>query len=457
MPKQKVTYVCQACGYSSPGWMGKCPECNSWNSLIEELVPASKNKTTANRRVESDNKALSLSAISIQETSRTSTGFKEFDRVLGGGMVPGAVMLLGGSPGMGKSTLMMQVCGALVRNGKKILYISGEESATQIKMRADRLGVSHDNFLLLCETDVDRIISSIQTVKADIVVVDSIQTVFSSRFETLPGNIGQVRYCGYVLTTLAKEEQIPLFLIGHVTKEGTLAGPRVLEHLVDCLLLFEGDRQQLFRLLRSAKNRFGSTYEIGIFEMTDKGMREIENPSMHLTANRKHAASGSCITVSLEGSRPILLEVQALVSQTNYGVPQRTATGFDHRRLSMLIAVLEKRVGYLFGNQDVFVNTAGGLKLNEPGCDLGMAMALTSSLQDQALPSDLAVFGEIGLSGEIRAVSHMEQRIGEAIRLGFHTLILPETGLKGIQKTKICKFVAVNRIQEAVDVLSKMN
>ncbi|HDQ45015.1 MAG TPA: DNA repair protein RadA [bacterium] len=455
MAKTRTTYICQGCGAASPRWMGKCPDCGAWNSYAEELLPAKKSKTSRSAET-STVRPVRLSDIPPDREMRIPTTCSEFDRVLGGGIVPGGVTLVGGAPGMGKSTLMLQICGTLAGKGKKILYISGEESAAQIRMRADRLGVSHDGFLLLCETDLEAMTAAIRHEKPDIAVLDSIQTVFSGEFESLPGNIGQVRYSGHILTGLAKETHMPLFLIGHVTKEGTLAGPRVLEHLVDCLLLFEGDDRHFYRLLRSVKNRFGSTQEIGIFEMTDRGMREIPNPSEHLISNRDQSASGSCITVSLEGTRALLVEVQALVTPTSYGVPQRTATGFDHRRLSMLIAVLEKRLGLRFGNQDVFVNTAGGLRLNEPGVDLAVALAMVSSLNDRVLPSDAAFVGEIGLSGEVRGVTRMAQRVSEAARLGFRTLILPENGLKGIAAPESVRIHGVRSIRNVMPILDRM-
>jgi len=432
--------------------MGKCPDCNEWNTLVEEILPAKGAKKQSTSSL-SSNKPLSLDELPVDQEMRITSGYRELDRVLGGGLVKGGVVLIGGPPGIGKSTLLLQVSGKLAEPGLNALYISGEESLSQIKMRAGRLGISAQTLKILSESSLETIQNVIEQEKPGFVVVDSIQTVFSSDFESLPGHIGQVRYCGHTLTSLAKEKQIPLFLVGQVTKDGSLAGPRVLEHLVDCLLLFEGDDQHVYRLLRTAKNRFGSTNEVGIFEMGSQGVTEVQNPSAHLIGTGQ-PASGSCIAVSLEGTRPLLVEIQALVTPSSWGTPQRNATGFDPRRLAMLLAVLEKRLGLHFGSQDVFINAAGGLRLIDPGVDLAVALAIVSSLKDQNLPPKTAVFGEIGLSGEVRGVTQSAQRISEVSRLGFDAVILPADTTKGIKHPEKIKLVGAAKVRDAVEQLS---
>ncbi len=448
MKKIHSKYVCQSCGYESPRWLGKCPECGTWNSFVEEQIELRKERRSSSIRVA--NRPMPITKILPAEEKRLKTGIGEFDRVLGGGIVLGSVILVGGAPGIGKSTLLLQVGSELARQGKKILYISGEESLNQIKMRADRLSISSENFALLSETNAESIITILREEKPDIAVMDSIQTVYTPELESLPGNVSQVRFCGYAMTAAAKEEEIPLFLVGHVTKEGSIAGPRVLEHLVDSLLLLEGDEQHLYRLLRAVKNRFGSTNEVGLFEMTDKGVMEVKNPSEYLLSQRQDKTSGTVVTVSMEGTRPILVEVQALVAPTSYGVPQRTATGIDHRRLSILLAVLEKRIGLRFGTQDVFVNAAGGLRLTEPGVDLAVAVAMVSSLKEKPVNGKVAVIGEVGLAGEVRGISQISKRISEAERLGFQKIVLPKVNLKGLQKKTGIELVGVETVREAV-------
>jgi DNA repair protein RadA/Sms len=450
MKTEKLHFVCQTCGYASPRWMGKCPDCGTWNSFLEEAA-AHQKKPSSKAPPASSARPVSISEVPDAGEKRITTGIMEFDRVLGGGIVPGSVFLIGGVPGMGKSTLLLQVVSALAKSGRSVLYVSGEESLNQVKMRAERLDVNSASLRLLAETDVDAIVAILQSEKPDLAVVDSIQTVYSAQFEGLPGNVGQVRYSGQILTSTAKTNGIPVFLVGHVTKDGNLAGPRVLEHLVDGLLMLEGDEQHLYRLLRAVKNRFGSTNEVGLFEMTDRGMLEIQNPSEHLLSERNEEASGTVITVSLEGSRPLLVEIQALVTPTSYGIPQRTATGIDQRRLSIILAVLEKRLGMRFGTLDVFVNAAGGLKLFEPAADLAVAAAIVSSLKDQPVSTKTVLFGEIGLTGEIRGVSHAEMRIREAQRLGFQRALIPGSSAKNFhgKTTLICE--EVRTVREAVD------
>jgi DNA repair protein RadA/Sms len=449
MKKDRSKFVCQNCGYASPAWLGKCPECGAWNAFVEEIIRA--RPVSSERARPIGNRPVAVRDIPDMVEKRISTGIGEFDRVLGGGSVPGSVVLVGGSPGMGKSTLMLQAGGALASAGRKVLYVSGEESLQQVKMRAERLSVQASGLFLVCETDVDAVADLMESEKPDIIVVDSVQTMMTSIMEGLPGNVSQVRYCGQVLTNKAKELNKPLFLIGHVTKDGTLAGPRVLEHLVDGLLLFEGDEQHQYRILRSVKNRFGSTNEVGMFEMTEQGLAEIANPSEHLLAQRNNGASGTAVTVSLEGLRPIMVEVQALVTPTGYGIPQRTATGFDQKRLSMLLAVLEKRLGLRLNTQDVFVNAAGGMRLAEPAVDLAVASAAASSFSDKPVLSDAAIFGEIGLTGEVRGVSQPDRRVAEAERLGFKKCVLPKTNLKSVASREGILLIGVSSVREAVE------
>ncbi len=451
MKKDRSKFVCQNCGYESPGWLGKCPECGTWNSFVEEVVRSKDVKT------DHPNMGLtrptSIRNVPESAEKRIPTQIEEFDRVLGGGVVPGSVVLVGGNPGMGKSTLLLQAGGNLATKGKKVLYVSGEESLQQIKMRADRISVKSENLYLLTEINVDAIAGLLDAEKPDLVIVDSVQTMMTSLIDGLPGNVSQVRYCGQVLTQKAKEEGIPVILVGHVTKDGSIAGPRVLEHLVDTLLLFEGDEQHQYRILRSVKNRFGSTNEVGIFEMTEHGMAEIRNPSEHLLSQRNDSASGTAVTVSLGGMRPLMVEVQALVTPTSYGIPQRTATGFDQKRLSILLAVLEKRLGLKMGTQDIFVNAAGGMKLTEPAVDLAVAAAVVSSYRDRPVQLKTAVIGEIGLTGEVRGVSQLERRIIETVRMGFNRCIVPKANIKSVAKIGTISVMGAATLREAVDLV----
>lgn len=450
MAKARTRFVCQNCGYLSPAWMGKCPDCGTWNAFVEEAAPSGAVPASASPAAGAGPKPMPLSEIQTGPEGRRRTGMEEFDRVLGGGIVAGSVFLIGGVPGMGKSTLLLQVASVLAEAGRRVLYVSGEESLGQIRMRADRLGVKAPSLRLLAETDVDSIAALLERDKPDLAVVDSVQTVVSGQFDGLPGNIGQVRYSGQALTAAAKRSGVPVFLVGHVTKDGTLAGPRVLEHLVDGLLMLEGDGQHLYRLLRAVKNRFGSTNEVGLFEMTDAGMIEIRNPSEHLLAERNADASGTVITVSLEGSRPLLVEVQALVTPTSYGIPQRTATGVDARRLAIILAVLEKRIGLKFGTLDVFVNAAGGFRLFEPAADLAVAAAVVSSLRDRPVSPKTVMVGEVGLTGEVRGVPQIETRVQEALRLGFDRILMPASSLKSLRRKTEIRPIGLASVRDMV-------
>ncbi len=447
----RTRFVCQNCGYVSAKWMGRCTECGAWNSFVEEIIAAP--QTTQPRRpLAPTSRPQPLSAISVDEEVRLNTDSQEFDRVLGGGIVKGSVVLIGGQPGIGKSTLLLQRAGSLARTGLKVLYVTGEESLRQLKLRAARLGVSADLLYVVAETDLQTVLDGVNELQPDLLVVDSIQTITSPAFESAPGSVTQVRECAHAFTRLAKEEGLPIFLVGHVTKEGYLAGPKVLEHVVDALLLFEGDAQHLYRVLRAVKNRYGSTAEIGVFEMTDKGLRDVLNPSELFLSERLEKTPGSVVTPVLQGSRPLLLEVQALASPTHYGVPQRSATGFDPRRLPMILAVLEKRAGVQIATHDVFVNVAGGIRVDEPGVDLAVALAIASSALNRPVAQDLVVFGEIGLGGEVRSVQHADLRAGEAARLGFGRVMLPRSAAARLSRQRNgFRAVPVRTLQQALE------
>lgn len=433
MAKNKSLYVCNDCGYESAKWYGKCPGCGEWNTMEEQLPTViTKGVSTAKRAASQP--VFQLSEINSTIERRISTGFKEFDRVLGGGIVEGSLVLLSGDPGIGKSTILLQMCQPLGNNNKKVLYISGEESARQIKLRAGRLHINTDYLYILAQTDVSVIVETIKSEKPDIVIVDSIQTMSIEDISSSVGSVTQVRECTNVFMHLAKSLEIPIFIVGHVNKDGAIAGPKVLEHIVDTVLYFEGERNYSFRILRSVKNRFGSTNEIGVFEMTQGGLKEVENPSLMMLSGRPKNTSGTCVACTMEGSRPILAEVQGLVTSSGFGTPRRMSTGFDYNRMNMIIAVLEKRAGFFFNGMDTYLNVIGGLKLYEPAADLCVALALLSSLKDQVLNDDTLAFGEIGLAGEIRAVSNCEQRIAEAQRLGFTKCIIPFHNYKSLSK-----------------------
>lgn len=447
--KQKSVYVCIECGAEHPRWAGKCTACGAWNSIEEEVRSAHTaspvGKTTAD--------AVCIREIDTQNETRYHTGMKELDRVLGGGIVPGGLMLIGGDPGIGKSTLLLQIC-ATLGVSKKILYVSGEESARQIKLRAERLGVDSQNLFLLCETDVDTIIHTVNTTRPDILIVDSIQTMTLADVASAAGSVTQVRECTSALMRVAKRSDIPTFIVGHVNKDGAIAGPKVMEHIVDCVLYFEGDRHSNYRMLRCVKNRYGSTNEIGVFEMQTSGLCEVENPSLMLLSGRPKNVSGTCVACTMEGSRPLLAEVQGLVSPTGFGNPRRMSTGFDNNRLSMLLAVLEKRAGYFFANLDTYLNVIGGLRLDEPAADLAVALALISGLKDKPLPDDVVAFGEIGLAGELRSVSAADQRVAEAARLGFTKILLPAANLKSLSGDYGVELIGIHSVREAYEHLS---
>lgn len=451
MEKLKIRYVCQSCGQTSLKWLGKCPGCDQWDTFIEEVV------STANRislgRQQPTAKVSNLSDISAGDFQYLPVGISEFDRLLGGGIVPGAVILLGGEPGIGKSTLLLQVACSLAGSELDVLYVSGEESAQQTKLRAQRLGLAQTGLNLLTETNLSNIITQLESLKPKVAIIDSIQIIYLPELSSAPGSVAQLREGVSALVRIAKTEGISLLLIGHVTKSGAIAGPRVVEHLVDTVLYFEGDSHHQYRILRAVKNRFGSTDEIGIFTMRENGLQEVNNPSQVFIDTRKEAISGTTVVAAIEGTRPLLVELQALVSSTIFGMPERRTTGLDHRRLAILLAVLEKRVGLRLQDKDVFVNIAGGIKLWEPAIDLGIVMTVVSSFREIPIPGNVVVFGEVGLGGEVRPVSQAERRIAEARRLGFKTVILPQANNEQIKDKKDIELVGVDTVNQAVEFL----
>jgi len=454
MAKQRVRYVCQSCGAESARWLGRCPSCNAWESYVEETATASTPTLARARGARSTALRAEIVALADVETGpedRITTGIGEFDRVLGGGLMPGSIVLVGGDPGVGKSTLMAQMCAGLAARG--VLYITGEESLRQIRQRAERLGMLDAPVQLLAETNLEIITEAIRSVAPTVAIIDSIQTTYHPQIESAPGSVAQVRECTAVLMQLAKTSGTTIFIVGHVTKEGTIAGPKVLEHMVDTVLQFEGERTHLYRILRTAKNRYGSTNEIGVFEMAEGGLMEVANPSSVFLSERSYGSSGSVIAATLEGTRPILVEAQALVTPTSYGVPQRSATGFDYKRLQMLLAVLEKRCGLGLGQYDVFVNIAGGVRVDDPAVDLAVAAAIVSSFRDIPADSGSVVVGEIGLGGEIRTVVQAEQRIAEVAKLGFTQMVLPEANLKRINGKLSIPLRGVGTVVEAIDAV----
>ena len=452
MAREKRKFVCQECGYTTPKTLGRCPNCKSWQSFAEEveaLITPSRHRGIGQVSREPE----PISQITAGEVERHLTGMIEFDRVLGGGIVPGSVVLIGGDPGIGKSTLLLQASDALSQNYGEVLYVSGEESVSQTKVRATRLGVMSDTLYVLCENNLEEIEKHIEAQKPKVVIIDSIQSVYLSSIQSAPGSVTQIRECAGHLLICAKHRNIPVFLVGHVTKEGAIAGPRVLEHMVDTVLYFEGERHHIYRVLRAIKNRFGSTNEIGIFEMRSNGLMDVMNPSEIFLSNREEQVSGSVVVSSMEGTRPLLMEVQALVVPTNYGNPRNTAAGVDRQRIALLIAVLNKRVGINVADSDVFVNVTGGLRIDEPGIDLGVLMAICSSHRDIPIDRKTVMVGEVGLGGEIRPVTHVDRRIQEAAKLGFTRAIFPEYNRKGLEIDAEIELVGVNDVYDSLSAL----
>lgn len=449
---KKTVFFCQNCGHEETKWLGQCPMCKEWNTFVEEKVIASSVSASVKTDRDIEKKIVALSQVNTDEQKRFQTGMKELDRVLGGGIVPGSLVLVGGDPGIGKSTLLLQVCQKLAGE-RQVLYISGEESLSQIKLRANRMGDFSDNMKLFCETNLGTIRDVIEKKQPEFVVIDSIQTMYSEEVASAPGSVSQVRESTNVFMQLAKGLGITIFIVGHVTKEGTVAGPRVLEHMVDTVLYFEGDRHASYRILRGVKNRFGSTNEIGVFEMQQNGLVEVENPSEYMLSGKPENASGSVVACSIEGTRPLLIEIQALVCDTNFGMPRRTATGTDYNRVNLLMAVLEKRIGLHLANCDAYVNIAGGIRMNEPAIDLGIVMAIVSSYKNRPVDERMIVFGEVGLSGEVRAVNMPEQRVAEAKKLGFETCVVPEVSLDMVKGIKGIKIIGVKTINDAMNLI----
>ncbi len=455
MPKDKICYACTVCGFESPRWAGKCPGCGAWNTMEETVaaVLSPEKAKAAKQRPGTGASAMLLKDIPEDTTLRTSTGISELDRVLGGGIVEGGLMLIGGDPGIGKSTLLLQVCAHLCEGGRKVLYVSGEESARQIKMRANRLHIAVPGLYVLAENALDNVEEKLGQLSPDVMVVDSIQTMYRPEMASAPGSVSQIRECTSLLMRMAKETGTAIFLVGHVTKDGAIAGPRMLEHMVDVVLYFEGDRQQQYRLLRAVKNRFGSVNELGVFQMTEQGMEVVDSPSEELLSHRAKGASGSVVFCGLEGSRPLLCDVQALAAQSYFGTPRRTVNGADTGRVNLLLAVLEKRAGQKTYNQDVYINVAGGLELSEPAADLALCVAVASSLKDETVGANVAVMGEVGLAGEVRGIPQCERRVAECQRLGFTTVVLPKANLTRMKVPEGMKLIGVDTVMQAVSVL----
>ena len=451
--ENRTVYLCSACGYETPKWMGKCPGCGAWNTLEEQAPQVQAPVKAIKQRPGTGACALRLDEIGEEQAERSTTGIAELDRVLGGGVVEGSLMLVGGDPGVGKSTLLLQASEHLAAAGSRVLYISGEESARQIKMRARRLGVKSENLLILSENAMDEAEKRWEEISPDYMIIDSIQTMYRPDMASAPGSVSQVRECASILMRMAKTTGCAVFLVGHVTKEGAIAGPRVLEHMVDVVLYFEGDRQHQYRILRAVKNRFGSVNEIGLFEMRENGMTAVENPSEMLLSERAKNVPGSCVLPAIEGSRPILVDVQSLTLQSAYGSARRTANGFDTGRLALLLAVLEKRAGVALLGQDVYINVAGGLELSEPAADLALCAAVASSVRERCVPADWAVMGEVGLAGEIRAISQIDRRIAECVRLGFTTCVIPRANLRSVRAPEGVRLYGVDTVAEALAIL----
>ena len=447
---KKTLYFCQNCGHEETKWLGQCPACKEWNTFVEEKVSVTKSSSV--KLSTSESEILPLSKIKSDDHIRINTSIGELDRVLGGGIVPGSLVLVGGDPGIGKSTLLLQVCRNLSES-REVLYISGEESLSQIKLRANRMGEFKDNLKIMCETNLEKIRYVIEKNKPDVVIIDSIQTMYSEEVASAPGSVSQVRESTNIFMQIAKGLGISIFIVGHVTKEGTVAGPRVLEHMVDTVLYFEGDRHASYRILRGVKNRFGSTNEIGVFEMQHDGLREVKNPSEFMLSGKPENAPGSVVACSMEGTRPILIEIQALVCKSTFPSPRRTAAGTDYNRVNLLMAVLEKRIGYPLSDYDAYVNIAGGIKMNEPAIDLGIVLAIVSSYKNKNIDEKMLVFGEVGLSGEVRAVSMPEQRVNEAKKLGFETCMLPQVSMDAVKNIKGIKLLGVRNINDALNLI----
>jgi DNA repair protein RadA/Sms len=450
MAKKKTKFICQECGYESPKWMGKCPACETWNTFVEETIIKSKNDKTVGI---SGGKPVSLKEIEITGENRYDSGIEEFNRVLGGGVVSGSLVLVGGDPGIGKSTLLMQTAGVLSSSGRTVLYVSGEESPSQLKLRAERLEILNSDFNILAETDMTIIKDWVKKLSPDVLILDSIQTAYNPEITSAPGSVSQVKDATTALMNMTKTSKLATFIVGHVTKQGSIAGPRVLEHMVDTVLYFEGDNMGTYRILRAVKNRFGSTNEIGVFEMRDKGLVEIQNPSEIFVQKSDKENSGTVITSSIEGTRPVLVEIQALVSQSSLGMPRRVTTGVDHNRTSMLMAVLEKKMGMQLQNCDAYVNVIGGLQLRETSVDLAILCAITSSFRDRACDSHTIIIGEVGLTGEIRGVSQIEKRINEAKKLGFRKVLIPKINMESIKSSDGIEIIGVRSVEEAVEYL----
>ncbi len=451
MAKTKTVFYCTNCGNESPKWQGRCSACGAWNTMEEHIEKSAQSKRAASAVVGMSQKAQKLAEVSFDDEIRFSTGIGELDRVLGGGAVAGSLVLVGGAPGIGKSTLLLQICTSLC-SGRRVLYVSGEESERQLKMRGVRLGVAPEELFVLSETRLSDILACVEETQPDILIVDSIQTLYNEESDSSPGSVSQVKDCTMTLMQLSKAQGITVFVVGHINKDGAIAGPKVLEHMVDCVLYFEGDPNNSYRLLRAAKNRFGSTNEIGVFEMLDTGLKEVPNPSQMLLAGRPEGASGTCVACVMEGTRPVLAEVQALVTKTTFNVPRRTADGFDYNRAVLLMAVAEKRAGLKLSVFDSYINVIGGLHLDEPGADLPVVLAVASSYRDQAIPDDLVAVGEVGLTGEIRSVSHMNQRLSEIARLGFKKCIIPKRSSEKIEVPEGLTIYQVRNLREAIEI-----
>ena len=455
MAKIKTKYVCQSCGYENPKWLGKCPECMKWNTFVEEIEDKSSKSNHRETFVidKSSQKPVNINSITIKHEERFSSGINELNRVLGGGIVRGSLVLVGGDPGIGKSTLLLQVSESVAQSGKKVLYISGEESESQIKMRAERLNAKSENLYIMAENNLNIIEHNLEGFDPDLIILDSIQTVFTPDIASAPGTVSQIKEGTSRFMRISKKMGISTFVVGHVTKEGSLAGPKIMEHMVDTVLYFEGERYNTYRLIRAVKNRFGSTNELGVFEMSEKGLQELENPSKALISEKPENASGSVIVSTVEGTRPMLLELQALVSPTSFGIPRRTATGIDFNRVNLLLAVLEKRAGMQIQNQDVYLNIVGGIKINEPSMDLGVILSVASGFRNIPISGEVAVTGEVGLTGEIRGVSYIEKRISECRKLGFKKIIIPKSNYEAVKDVKGIEIWPVENVRQAINIV----